>query len=596
MRRFVRELSSDQIARAGLLLALIVLCTITWRKWGYLPVDVGREMYVPAAMAEGKRLYFDLWYSYGPLIPYWHAALFRLFGVHLGLLLGSGIAVVAITTTLLYSVGRMFLPVWLAYTAVFAFLVQAFQLNIFNYVLPYSYAAAYGALFSVLTAWLLLRYVKEPRLGYIVPAAFLACLMMLTKLEFGVAGYVAVGCALTTQLIRTKSTRGLMEGLGACIPGVLIWLGIYGWYVHAGGVEFFLGENLSILPNSYFVAHFGKHWAEGLGMRFTPSALLLSVLKGFLSFALLVGGIVLAARHKLARWFVPAVALAMCATALLPPAVLRMVHQDPENAHRAIGFVWFNSGMFWIAVAGLGAAAVAWRRGDDPMKQQSTIVLGAMAMFCSLRVFTKIAPERYPVFYDTLLYLVWLVALYRMSKWFGVSLDGVAGRAVAGILCISLVASTLPNYPIGQRPSKISSERGTIYAATPFGEYFSQVLAFMESAKQRSERVVVMPEDTALYFFSGTSAPSRWYLVMPHLLAPGEATAKYIDELERANIRYVIVSDRATPEYGLPLFGIDYAQQVLAWVHEHYRVVQRIGGYEAVAHPREWGVLIYERK
>jgi hypothetical protein len=595
LRRFFRELSSDRIARAGLLLALIVLCSITWRKWGYLPVDVGREMYVPAAIAEGKRLYFDLWYPYGPLIPYWHGALFRLFGIHLGLLLGAGIAVVTITATVLYSVGRMFLPVWLSYTAVFAFLVQAFQLNIFNYVLPYSYPSAYGALFSVLLAWLLLRHIKEPRFNYIVPAAFLACLMMLTKLEFGVAGYVAIGCALATQRIRAKSTRGLVEGLVACIPGVLIWLGIYGWYVHAGGLDFFFGENLSILPDSYFVAHFGKLWAEWLGMVFTPSALLLSISKGFLSFGLLVGGIVLAARHRLARWLVPAVALGLCATAL-SPAVLRIAHLDPKNAHRAIGFVWFNSGMFWISFVGSLAAAVAWWRGDEPMKQQSTILLCAMAMACSFRVFTKIAPERYPVFYDTLVYLVWLVGLYRMSKRFGVSLDGAAGKGVAGILCISLVASTLPNYPIGQRPSKISSERGTIYAAAPFGEYFSQVMAFMESAKQRSERVVVMPEDTALYFFSGTGAPSRWYLVLPQVLAPGDATAKYIDELERANIRYVIVSDRATPEYGRPVFGIDYAQQVLAWVHEHYRVVQRIGEYEAVAHPSEWGVLIYERK
>jgi hypothetical protein len=105
-----------------------------------------------------------------------------------------------------------------------------------------------------------------------------------------------------------------------------------------------------------------------------------------------------------------------------------------------------------------------------------------------------------------------------------------------------------------------------------------------------------MPEDTALYFFSGTNAPSRWFIVTPQVLPSGRATTKYLEELDRADIRYVIVSDRATSEFGLPVFGVDYGQQIFAWLNSHFRVAQRIGEYDAVAHPREWGALVYERK
>jgi hypothetical protein len=105
-----------------------------------------------------------------------------------------------------------------------------------------------------------------------------------------------------------------------------------------------------------------------------------------------------------------------------------------------------------------------------------------------------------------------------------------------------------------------------------------------------------MPEDTALYFLSGTIAPSRWYIVTPQVLPPGDATSKYIEEVERAHVRYVLVSDRATPEFGLPLFGVDYGQQIRMWLEMNFRVVQRIGDYEPVAFPREWGALVYERK
>ena len=169
-------------------------------------------MYVPAAISEGRRLYFDLQYPYGPLIPYWHAALFRLFGIHLGVLIGAGVSVVGITTLLLYSVSRVFLPVWLSFAAVFAFLMQAFQVDLFNYILPYSYPAAYGSMFSVLLLWLLLQ-------RNIFAAGVVAGVMMLTKLEFGAAGYAGIAAALVLRSTETKSIRGLLQCLCACIPG-----------------------------------------------------------------------------------------------------------------------------------------------------------------------------------------------------------------------------------------------------------------------------------------------------------------------------------------------------------------------------------------
>lgn len=587
LRRIARDLTPDQIARAGLLLVFTSLLILTWRKWGYLPVDVGREMYVPAAMAEGKRLYFDLWYVYGPLIPFWHAALFRLFGIHFGILLAAGVSIVGVTATLLYSISRIFLPVWLSFAAVFAFLMQAFQLNIFNYVLPYSYPAAYGAMFSVLLVWLLLRH-RYSWLRYILPAAFLACLMMLTKLEFGVAGYAVIASALTIRAIRTRSIRGLVRGLAACIPGALIWISVYAWYVHAGGVEFFLGENLSILPGSHFVQHFRATWNEFTGLVLTPSTFIITAVLGVSGFAILAGSIAMATRFGLARWLLPALGLFICA--------LPVVFPDSAAANATTRFVFFNPGMVCVCCAVFLMAAAAWRRGDDPAAQQSLIVLCTMAILSGVRVLTKIAPIGYPVFFDTLAYVALLVGLYRVLKQFSVDLDGKTGKVLAGILCLSLVSLTFQSYPITHRPSVVSSARGTLYTEAPFGDNFSELLAFVESAKQKSERFVVLPEDTALYFFSGTFAPSRWYAVIPPDLPPGQVTANYIDELERADLRYVIVSNRATPEYKLPLFGIDYGQPIMAWVKEHYQVVRQIGQYAAVPFPREWGVLIYERK
>lgn len=577
-----RPFAEDDFARAGLLLTLVALCSITWRKWGYLPIDSGREMYVPAAIAAGKRLYFDLQYPYGPLIPYWHAALFRVFGIHLGVLLGAGVSVVTIEALLLYSVSRIFLPAWLSFAAVFAFFLQAFQVDLFNYILPYSYPAVYGSMFSVLMVWVLLR--PDQNHWRMIAAGFLAGIMMLTKVEFGVAGYAGVACALVLEGGSIKSVRKFLEGACACIPGAILWISIYGWYIHTSSAGFFLGENLSILPSSHFQQHFAKLWNAKTGLILSPSALALSAFRGFAGFAGLIACLVLAARSRLARWALPAAALILFAIHIAAPGS----HLDRLSV-KVLHPLFFNSGMIWI---GFVVLAMAVKRERE---RRALILLSVIATTCGFRVITKVTPNGYSMFFDVLVYLVFLVAIHRVSKHLSVDLDGAFGKGLAAILCLSMVSLTSEYYPVNQRPFRVSSERGALYTSPSVGEAVTQALTVIESARQKSQAVVVMPEDTALYFFSGTTAPSRWYIVTPQVLPPGVATAEYIEELDRAKVHYVIVSDRATPEFGLPIFGADYGQQISSWLNTNFHVVQRIGDYQPVAFPSGWGALVYER-
>src|ERR1700688_3483444 len=66
----------------GALLTLVLLWALkmytTWGAWGNLTIDSGHEMYVPALLAEGKVLYRDVWFLYGPVAPYFNGYLFRL--------------------------------------------------------------------------------------------------------------------------------------------------------------------------------------------------------------------------------------------------------------------------------------------------------------------------------------------------------------------------------------------------------------------------------------------------------------------------------------------------------------------------------------
>ena len=67
----------------------------------------GREMYVPAALAEGKMFYRDVWYLYGPAGPY-ISLFFRAFGTHLSVLYWAVSLSVLGCAVLLYSAALRF--------------------------------------------------------------------------------------------------------------------------------------------------------------------------------------------------------------------------------------------------------------------------------------------------------------------------------------------------------------------------------------------------------------------------------------------------------------------------------------------------------
>jgi 4-amino-4-deoxy-L-arabinose transferase-like glycosyltransferase len=99
----------------------------TWATWGYLPVDTGREMYVPAMLAQGKMLYRDIWYGYAPLGPYVNALLFRVFGIHLNVLYWAGSLAALSCAVLLFLAGKKLGSLLAGWTAGAIILMEAFH-------------------------------------------------------------------------------------------------------------------------------------------------------------------------------------------------------------------------------------------------------------------------------------------------------------------------------------------------------------------------------------------------------------------------------------------------------------------------------------
>src|SRR5271155_1432550 len=115
----------------------------TWRKWPDLVVDFGAQLYMPWQISNGAVLYRDVHYlAGGPLSQYYHALLFKIFGVSFLTLVVSNLAVLALLLAVLYLCFYRCSDQLTAMTACVAVLVAfAFAhyttLGIFNYITPY---------------------------------------------------------------------------------------------------------------------------------------------------------------------------------------------------------------------------------------------------------------------------------------------------------------------------------------------------------------------------------------------------------------------------------------------------------------------------
>src|SRR6266851_7345609 len=134
----------DFVARLAIAAVFVVLAVYSWARWGDLQIDCGREVYVPVEILKGRMLYRDLWYPYGPLVPYLQSLLLWIFGVHLNSFFCAGLVLSLSIAYLVYSLGRRLLPPIPSLVVSIVCIRQGFSEYIFNYVFPYSYAAVVG--------------------------------------------------------------------------------------------------------------------------------------------------------------------------------------------------------------------------------------------------------------------------------------------------------------------------------------------------------------------------------------------------------------------------------------------------------------------
>lgn len=558
---------------------------VTWERWGDLIIDTGRELDTPKQLAEGKTLYRDVRYWYGPLAPYWHALLYRAFGVRLAVLTTAGLGLAGVMAWVSYRILRLAVGrVAAAAGAAVVLYVPVFGLyqfpNIFNFVLPYSYPAVYGMVLASGSVYLLMRYLRSRRAWEFFSACVLLGLTGLCKLEPLFAALVGHGAFVLVCLRRGElNWRRFAVGYGAAFG---IVAAVIGGFRAAAGLGLWR-ENLFIPGNvslsKFLLEHSGMDEPlKNVGYAALSLALLAACA------ALGAGGAAVEGRtssrgSRIAMWAAFSLVIVVMVGLL---GVTHVLAGLPALLIAAL--IWLGVGLL--------------RRGGR--ESDGVIVLLAFGLAAMLRMGLACSAVHYG-FYLVIPGLLGLVvvvfelgpaALRRRSgerRW-SPMVCGVALLAGLGLLHYrDRAAITAFMYP---RPSElmVRGPRGRMMIGAIYLGAGDRAVSFL-STRPRGTKVVVLPEGSAITFLSGCDNPLGVHTYLPPDFSGSYDDAGIVARVSAANPDYVLFDSRDVREYGKTAFGTDYGIPLAEWASERYVPIA-----EYLSERRGFGIRVLERR
>jgi hypothetical protein len=456
--------------------------------------------------------------------------------------------------------------------------------------LAYSFSSVYGCLAACLFLWLALNASGSAESRWMFGAATVAAVAMLIKLEYGAACYCTYALLAAARAWRQRSGKTLATDAAACVPGVLACAAVAVWMVSIEGFEFITQENLaSTWPGSFFMTTYGRAWMETTGMAITGPALLQSLARTLFLTGVIVEAYLLFWRKRFSPRSI-ALCLALFA-GLLAYVVFALQGEILETA----AALFFPQDM--VLYVGIAALLVCWRitRGDESSAALPVAVLLAFAALVAIRTLLRTMATGYSIYFNGPAALAFLILLRPIVPRLGRPRRSVLRAEL--LLCLgalavgALYAARFTADDADRAP--LVTERVTVLASTQTTEQYRAAIELMKKEAAAGRMVLSVPEDTSLYFLSGTQAPARLYFFAPGMLVPGKMTEKIIRELEQKPVRYVLWSNRRFPEYGVPEFGVDFDQTFGNYLTSHYRRVGQLVPGSAV----EWHVrfTVWER-
>jgi hypothetical protein len=565
---------SARLHLATLLTGFVALANFSWGQWGDIAHDMGHELETAVRLWQGETLYRDVQSPYGPVSYFVNSWLLGVFGNRLETFYAAGLASTLVLLILLYWMLRPLVGGGFAFLTGLVVMTHCFfRPGLFNFVMPYTYAATYALILAMIQCYLLTRTPTGSSTWRVVCCGGLAGLVVMSKIEFGVA---SLGAGVVYLLMTTPKSipqKGLCLGqyLGAAllsIGAVLIFL-----LPHVS-LESILSEIVPI-----------QRWSiiqKALSSEVSPLNTIRSWGIGALSFAgasLVIGvGLYLG---QLGRWFGDANRsrnkkwdLALGSALAFGGLLLGLSLTNlPLRAWTPL------LNLQWLVLA-LPLWAVYTRPALPPAVWPVALYLYVFTVLLNLRSDLDIPFPPYPITAFALILLFCLLLGCTQGEW----------RKWAGAyLAVSCVFTTLRLGDYYSQPTyTLHSSLGSIRTQNlALGASYQSAIDFLQKIPAADQkRVLVLPDGALLNYLSRTHAPVRQLFLNPAVLATPEEEKQWIKTLQQVQPSYILLVNALPPDTDLADFNPTLDQ----WVRSQHRRTACFGLVEVFA-PAKTGSL-----
>jgi len=528
-------------AKAFLLLVVFgsgIIIIFPYANWqGYLAQgDHGRDLYAAQAVLRGELPYRDFWWVYGPLMPYYYGLFYKIFGIKISSIILGKLAL-KLMGGILMCLAMMEISSWIA-----AYLTACwFMIMVPDFFFTYNHIGGIVMILGV--AFCLLAYIQKTRLAFGWGALAFILLLGLIKINFGLAALAV--CVITVavtdrvRLITFNTAKKTFYTLGTIGLPLLLYV-----------IYWSLLKNLSAMEIRQCLPYM-----EG-DQPYSMSPLV--AISNFLQITY---------RNATSNW--SNIALAV----LINASLIRTVYLFAKNKlslARAItlGLSLGLLGLFYIANFHEYLKSGVWYRSfwSQPLSMMISFLLIDTAAQSVPKVIRKI--------------IFLILAVLVINPWLNV------------LPQLNAVKTESQYLPLPRGDVYVSNSPSWMAAV-------EQTTDFLNKTLKPDEMFFALPYDCLYYFLTDRKSPTRQLIFFEHIKIPPEQERSVIAELEKNNVRTIVLSSRAwaRQELGLGILGGTYCPLIGKYIQDNFQPIARFGDW---TNEPGWawnhGTLILKRK
>ena len=534
--------------------------------------DHGRDLYAAQMTLKGAVPYRDYWWVYGPLMPYYYALFFKIFGINIKSVLLGKLVLNLLSGIFFFLILSPLIPPLFVFAGTLWFLL--YNLDFF---FTYNHVGGITCLMAIV--YCLFLYMRSKNKKYLYPGLVLIFILSLIKVNFGL---VALFLFLLTIFIHDEiyeipftRQKGILVLTAAFGLPLLVFL-IYSFLFH-GYPEYVVRQCLPYLKGDQpYEASIGQTlwaWWQAIALninnswpnRFFAIILISSITQVFYNIY----------TNKFEKPFKHEIIFAI---GIFVAFYIFNLHEYLVSGviYRAFWSQPFSIMMIFLF---LGAATHHYSKY---IKLLVTIILFTLYVFY-LHEYLSPFLNGFPL-------LFWIMVI-PISLVIGLYFYPQLLRFLLVFVLFTIIffryQEQIEIVKAKKLPEQyLALERGQIITGNEWGWFATveQTTEFLQTHLKKDETFFALPYDVLYYYLTDKPSPSRQLIFFEHIKIPPEQEHSVVSEIEKKNVNYILLSNRiASGEPGLGVLGKTYCPILGEYIRDNFQPIAMFGDW--VDHP-----------